>query len=164
MSCVNLQERFGRQYRVTWEADGVTKRFWAREDWSWLMDIRGRRGVIYPFGGEMLAAVESGARIGAKLRALPCVRSTRGDTETVVTFHVDDAPAVFELLKPYRRRQVSETQRERLRAIGFQRRAHSESDFPALESTQTVGNSPGHLFRRAGFCSATSGLENEGRQ
>lgn len=108
-------------YRLKWEADGVTKLQSARGDWLWRMEIRGRNGLVHPFGGELLCAVSRGARIGAKLRALPCVLAARGDEETVVRFHVDHAEAVFAIIKPFRRRHLTPEQRtraaERLRAF-----------------------------------------------
>jgi len=139
-SCVNLQERFGRRYRVGWEADGATKGLWPKDDWPWLMEIRGRHGVVSPKGGDVLQAMTPHRRVGARLRALPwCVAIARGEEETVVTFHVDDAAAVFKLIRPYRRRRVSEAERRRLAALsarfGFGAGHISESDFPALEST-----------------------------
>jgi hypothetical protein len=137
-TCINLAERFGRRYRVSFEAGGATKGQWAREDWPWLMEIRGRYGVVYPKGGEILQGMTDRPRMGRKLRALPCVRSVRGDAETIITFRVADAEQVFALLKPYRRRQMSETERERLRRIGFQREgrhAHCERDETGPETT-----------------------------
>ena len=131
-TCINLQERFGRRYRVGWEANGATRYQWPEAERAWLMELRCRHGLIYPKGGKVLQATTTRQRIGAKLRALPCVLTARGDVEVVITFHVDDVPAVFRLLQPYRRRQVSAAQRERLRAVGFQRKTHSESGFPAL--------------------------------
>jgi hypothetical protein len=141
-TCINLEERFGRRYRVTFEAGGATKGQWAREDWPWIMEIRGRYGVVYPKGGEILQGMTDRPRMGRKLRALPCVRSVRGDAETIITFRVADAEQVFALLKPYRRRQVSETERERLRALsarhGFPRKGApsiSERDETGPETT-----------------------------
>jgi hypothetical protein len=143
-TCINLEERFGRRYRVSFEADGATRYQWPETERPWLMEIRGRHGMVYPKGGEILQAMTTHTRIAGKLRALPCVVSVRGDAETVVTFHVDDAPAVFQLLKPYRRRHVSPAERERLAALGSRFRfggGHGvQSDFPAVESTPTPGN------------------------
>jgi hypothetical protein len=141
-TCINLQERFGKRYRVSLEANGASKHQWPKEDWPWLMELRCRYGRVYPKGGEILQATTDRPRIGAQLRALPCVLTTRGDAEIVVTVPVDHAPAVVALLRPYRRRQLSDAQRERLRVLsaahGFQRggRQHNvQSDFPTLEST-----------------------------
>jgi hypothetical protein len=141
--CINLQERFGKRYRVGWKA---TKGQWAREDWPWLMEIRCRYGIVYPVGGEILAVVTDRPRLGAKLRALPCVLSSRGDVETVITFHVDDIEAVLAVLKPYRRRQLSEAQKqqqaERLAAFRFGKSAAVQDTKTALESTQATANGP----------------------
>lgn len=97
--CINLQDRFGRRYRVSWEADGATRYHWPEVYRPWLLEIRCRYGLIYPFGAEILQAMTDRPRFGAKLRALPCIQSARGDAETVVTFHVDRAAAVFEVLE-----------------------------------------------------------------
>lgn len=79
MTCVNLQERFGRRYRVSWEADGATKGLWPKDEWLWLMEIRGRHGVVSPKGGDVLQALTPRRRVGAKLRALPwCVAIALG--------------------------------------------------------------------------------------
>ena len=118
--CVNLAEHFGRRYRIGWEADGATKSQWAAEERPWLMEIRCRYGVIHPLGGEILCGVVTDhSGVARRLTLLPCIRQTRGDgVELRVHFHVEDAPAVFAVMRPYRRRQVSEGERARLRAIG----------------------------------------------
>jgi hypothetical protein len=137
-TCINLEERFGRRYRIAWEAGGKTKPLWPREEWPWLMELRCHGGKAYPWGGELLQAYTDRRRTGAQLRALPCVLDAKGDDEVVVRFHVDHIEQVLAILKPYRRRQVSEAERERLRALGFQRqgdKSHCESDLAALEST-----------------------------
>ncbi len=138
-TCINLAERFGRRWRIGWEANGATKAQWPKEDWPWLMEIPCRRGRVWPQGGEILAAVGTGRNVGGKLRRLPCVLSARGDFETVVTFHVNDIEAVLAILKPYRRRQLSEAQKarqvERLAAFRFAKSAAVQSENTAPEST-----------------------------
>ena len=140
-TCINLEERFGRWYRVGWEADGATRHQWPEADRPWLMELRCRHGLIYPKGGDILQAYTTRRLIGAKLRRLPCSRKARGDVEVVVEFHVADIAQVFAILKPYRRRHLSEAQRQRLRSQGFKRKgaeAHTESDLADLESTNAV--------------------------
>jgi len=114
--CVDLRERFGGRYRLIWEAEGATRAQWAAGARAWLLQVSCRYGVIYPVGGALLAAWTDQPRIGARLRALPGVISARGDLEVTVTFHVDQVEAVFALLRPRRRRQVSSNQRARLLA------------------------------------------------
>lgn len=151
-TCINLEERFGARYRVRFEANGTTKPRWDREDWPWLMEIHGRYGMVYPQGSDILQAMTKRRRIGAQLRALPCVLTARGERETVITFHIDDAPAVFQLIKPYRRRQVSAAERERLATLstrfGFGAQHISERDFPAAESTNVVSDGAAAVILR----------------
>jgi hypothetical protein len=151
-TCVDLQARFGRRYRVSFEASGVTRSQWPEADRAWLLEIRCRRGVVYSQGGDVLAAVTDRPLIGRRLRRLPCILSVRGDIETIVTFHVDDAPAVFAQLHPYRRRQVSTAERQRLAALsarhGFRKHGAApritDGDFSTSELTiGTTDGEPG---------------------
>lgn len=155
-TCVNLQERFGRRYRVRWEADGRTKTKWRKEEWPWLMEIRCRYGVVFPRGGDVLGAITTRPRIGRRLRALQCVLTARGDAETAVTFYARDAAAVFRLLRPFRRRQVTPMERERLCALlavraplDSTRGGRTKGGFPVVESTNDSGGRGkpwGHLL------------------
>jgi hypothetical protein len=141
-TCINLEERFGRRYRIAWEAGGKTKPLWPREEWPWLMELRCHGGKVYPWGGELLQAVTERRRSGAQLRALPCVIHARGVDEVVIRFHVDNIEQVLAILKPYRRRQVSEAEKERLAAMGESFRFGGvtgvQSDLAALESTNAT--------------------------
>jgi hypothetical protein len=155
MTCVDLSKQFPR-YRLSWEANGATKGQWKREEgeWPWLMELRGRYGTVSPYGGEILQAMTDRPRIGAQLRALPCVLSARGADEIVVRFHVDHAPAVFNLLRPYRRRQLSEADRAKKAEILARARDRDRRDgllplsgeaFPALGSTIGAGDEAGAI-------------------
>jgi hypothetical protein len=70
------------------------------------------------------------------------VLHARGDDETVIWFHVDQIEAVLAVLKPYRRRQVSEAEKERLagfsKRFGFGAERISETPKTALESTNAT--------------------------
>jgi hypothetical protein len=123
-TCIDLRERFGTRYRVRQEADGVTWYETPESERVWLLELPCRYGVVYPHGGEMLAAVVTGRYARQQVAALPCIVSRRGDEELVVTFHVNDTEAVLAIMKPRRRRQVSPEQREQLRAIGRGTRFH----------------------------------------
>lgn len=112
--------RFGARYRVGWEADGATRAAWPEDERLWLLEIRCRYGVIYPHGGNLLAATITSRRIGQQVAALPCIRSRRGDVELVVTFHVNDAEAVLALLKPRRVYAFTES-RQRAAAAALSR-------------------------------------------
>ena len=58
------------------------------------------RTVVYARGSDVLAATITSRIIGRRVAPLPGIRSSRGDVERVVTFHVDDAEAVLAILKP----------------------------------------------------------------
>lgn len=138
-TCANLEQCFGRRYRIGWEANGATKGQWPREEWPRLMELRCHRGKVSPWGGELLQAYTDRRRTGAQLRALQCVLDAKGDDETVIRFHVDHIEAVLAVLKPYRRRQLSEAQKkqqaERLAAFRFGKSAAVQDTKTALEST-----------------------------
>jgi len=147
MTCVDLAARFGARYRLGWEADGATRADWPRDEWPWLRRVNCRYGVVYPVGGEILAAWTNRRRIGAQLRALPCVRAARGDVETVVLFHVDDAAPVFAVLRACKRRRLSATARAQLQRAGAGTRFEgvhcgAGDDFPAARSSRKAQSAP----------------------
>ena len=122
--CVNLFERC--RYRVEHEpsyfADHGQK---ARREDPWLLVIRCHHGQIYPHGGELLGvSTDKRGGIAKRLAALDCVTVTQnGDDGINATFHVDDLAAVAVVIKPRRRRKLTEQQRAeqtaRLKAYQF---------------------------------------------
>ncbi len=83
--------------------------------------------VIYPHGGDLLAVEVEGRRVTAnRLRKLVSTTTYQeGDSFLAVTFHAADFDEVATIVKPRRRRQVSEVERLRLASIGFQQTAQS---------------------------------------
>jgi hypothetical protein len=76
---------------------------------------------VHPRGGELLTAVVDTGRHplqAGKLRRLPGALRIREGAEVRVDFRVADAQAVFAIIQPARRRQVSDAERARLREIG----------------------------------------------
>ena len=146
-TCINLEERFGKQYRICWEADGVTKAQWPKEDWPWLMELRCKYGLVYPWGGEILQAMSPHPRIGAQLRRLPFVLHAQGDEETVVRFHIDHIEQVFRLLKPYRRRNLAAAELERLKRIGARTRLGPTRGVQSEHTGLQAPNGPGSIGR-----------------
>ena len=51
-TCINLQVRFGQQYRISHDEAAST---WGERADPWMMTIPGRWGTIYPHCAEMLA-------------------------------------------------------------------------------------------------------------
>ena len=124
-SCIDLAERFGHKYRVTYEESYYAQYGpHARVEDPALMIIPCRFGHFYPFGGTLLAAsVDGHPNVAGVLRRLPCCRVHQdGDFgELTVVFDAADFATVAKIMKPRRRRQVSAPERERLREIGFQK-------------------------------------------
>jgi hypothetical protein len=121
MDCVNLRERFGRQYRVTYEESYYAERGdGARADDPALQIIRCERGHIYPWDASMLAAsTDTRGSTARKLAALDFTTVHQdGDDGMTILFPVERFPEVAALMHPRRRRQVSEAERARLAAMG----------------------------------------------
>ncbi len=95
-----------------------------------MMQIPCERGVIYPYGGDLLAAeVEGRSQTRKRLRELDCTTTIQaGDEFLAVTFSVERFAEVAAVLKPRRRRQVSEAEKQRLRSLsarhGFGSQTH----------------------------------------
>lgn len=137
LRCIDLPARYGATYRIGYEDVGETP----LAERPWLAFIRCRHGRVGVHGGQRLYAFTDRSRIGAQLRRLPFVERKQGDAEVRVVFHHDHMAAVLELLKPYRRRQVSEAERLRLAGMGFRkgdRQAHCDDAQTAPEIDATA--------------------------
>ena len=115
-ACVDLRAVFGDRFRIRKEADGETWGATPEAERVWLLELPCKYGVVYPQGGDILAATITSRRIGNMVAALPCIRTSRGDIERVVTFRVDDAEPVLALLRPYRAHVMTEARRLALAA------------------------------------------------
>jgi len=99
--CINLKERFGRRYKVEYEQSYFAEYGpGARVEDPVLMIVPCKYGQLYPAGGNLLAAV----------------------------FDVADLPAVARVMRPRRRRQVSNAEKARLRAMGFRKGQQGRPD------------------------------------
>lgn len=155
-SCVDLRALLGPSYRYRYEVERehrTEEKGWPREDGPWLTRVVCHYGEVYPCGGDELQACSVDHRggchrgAGGKLLALPRLAHQRGDAEEcVVRFHAAHLPEVLVLLKPYRRRVLSEAEREKFRrqAIADGRqppriapRPEPESEFTPLGSGTT---------------------------
>ena len=115
MDCVNLRERFGRQYRVEHEESYYAQHgHHARVADPWLMVIPCVHGHIYPHGGNMLAAsVDGHPNVAGALWRLKCCRvQQNGDFgELTVLFDVADFAKVAAVMRSKWRRVMSEAQK-----------------------------------------------------
>jgi hypothetical protein len=129
VKCVNLQERFGHIYRITWDPAydpdyrHVPKA--KRDPWYMQTPCAGKGITIYPHGGGLLA-LECDNRYGIAKRvaALPGVTPWQdGSGEKTFLFPVAMFDQVAAIVKLRKRRRVTEAQRqaarERLAAYQF---------------------------------------------
>jgi hypothetical protein len=116
VDCVNLQEHFGADYKITWDPAHLPR----ESPDPWLMQIPARYGAIFPHGGELLAVeIDGHARVAARVRALLGVTiHQNGDSEWTFLFNVDQFDAVAAIVGPRRRRQLTEADRARLAEMG----------------------------------------------
>ena len=137
--CVNLMERFGEQYKITFDPAYDPKHRPRELLDPWMMTVACRPGVIYPYGGTELAIEVDGHRfVRAALSKLPCCREhQRGDDCGSFIFDVEDFDSVAEVVKPKRRKQISEAERARLVAMGAKHRFQ-----PRLSGRPTDSPSP----------------------
>jgi hypothetical protein len=141
--CVNLRERFGRRYKITYEKSyAAAYGPKATREAPWLQIIPGARGHVYPHTTTMLAATTNKSGPTARhLTALPFVQVwTDGSDGVTVVFPPDRLEEVAELLKLRRRRRITDQERDRLTELGrrhrFQpRQAAVQSSSGALKST-----------------------------
>ncbi len=123
--CINLKEHFGRKFRVEYE-ESYRAEYGAdaRTEAPWLMIVPCRYGHLFPHGGRLLAAsVDGHPNVAGVLRRLKCCRVHQDgdDGELTVLFDVDDFAKVAKIMRPRRRRQISEAERQRLQAMGFKK-------------------------------------------
>lgn len=122
MDCIDLRERFGGRYKVrdeSWTWGG--REAFPRDPWHQV--ILCQNGHVAPWGGTRLVActLRSGP-VAERLRRMPCCRVEQdGDDGVNASFDVRDFDRVAEVMKPRRRRRMSEELKaaaaERFRAM-----------------------------------------------
>ncbi|WP_339908271.1 hypothetical protein [Symmachiella dynata] len=113
--CVNLMERFGKRYRVTFDPV-VDPHGRQREKIDPMLQVlRCRFGEIYPQGGDMLAIeLRNHPHVSRKLKESGCCMvHQEGDGEVSMLFPVEHFETVAEIVKPHRRPRMSDEEREK---------------------------------------------------
>lgn len=113
-TCIDLRDRFGRDYHI-----GLDPAADRRGD-PWYFTLPCRKGVIYPFGGDLLAVEIIGHPVIARrVGNIPGVRLHQdGDSEETYVFHAELFLSVAVLVLPRKRRRLSDEDRERLVQAG----------------------------------------------
>jgi hypothetical protein len=125
-TCINLLDRLGTRYRVSFDPSRAADHPRTADPWE--MQIQCERGVIFPFGGDLLAVEVDGRAVTiSRLRSLSCCRvHQEGERDATFLFGIPDFGTVAAVVRPRRRRQVSDAERERLFSIGFKGRAQPD--------------------------------------
>jgi len=154
---IDLKARFGDTYRIEVE-EGAGRTC----DPAYFI-IPCRHGHFYPHGGEMLGfATNNRGGIAKRLASLPFVTVAQDGADGMnLIFSVEYFEEVAEIVKPKRRRQYTEEQKEAALAnLGDKRRfapkVTEEIDHSALESPPTGSDDAEHSEEVSGDF---SGLE-----
>ncbi|MEQ8788898.1 MAG: hypothetical protein RIC55_21480 [Pirellulaceae bacterium] len=122
MDCINLKKQFGRRYRIAYEESREAEfGEGARTVDPRLMFIPCQYGHIFPWGGDLLAAsVDGHGRIARRVASMDCctVVQDGDDGELTATFNADDFKQVASLMRPRRRKQLSEERHRKLVEAG----------------------------------------------
>jgi len=106
-TCINLRERFGKQFRIQYEESYRAERpEFRREEEPWLQIIPCQYGHLYPHGGELLGfASDKAGSIAKRVARLPFVTITQDGSDGInATFPVGHFCEVAAIVKPKRRR------------------------------------------------------------
>ena len=111
--CVNLLERFGTEFRITFDEAYDAKHRHTLDPWT--IEIPCRFGVIYPHGGDRLAVeCDRHPVANRQLRELGLQIWQDGAVETTFVFPVDLFEAVAAIVQPKRRRRLGEEHKRKL--------------------------------------------------
>ena len=144
-SCIDLRERFNDRYRVdvdpSYRADTGSSKNSNRDPWNWV--LKGKRGHICPWGGDLLAVcIEGHPKICRKLALEPWVITTQyGDDGINAVIHIDDFEKAVSYVKLYRKRQMTDERKEALVAMGREhgfKNSTGDTQFRSPESTRRV--------------------------
>jgi hypothetical protein len=130
--CIDLEERFGRRYRIE-DEESCRAQYGRRAEVNdpWLKVILCRGGHIYPWGASTLAAAtDRPGRAARKLAALPTVSLVQDGSDGVtVLFDVADFATVAKIMRPRRRRGGDKKALRRLAEVGAKTRFQHGAGF-----------------------------------
>ena len=159
--CINLRTQYGKRYRVVYEESYYAQYGPnARVEDPWLMILSCKFGHIFAHGGNMLAAsVDGHPNVAGLLRRLKCCHVCQdGDDGITVLFGAADFAQVAKVMKPRRRRQMTEEQKriaaERLAKYAFrparQNAAEGQTALAMAEMASTSTRAKGTQQRGKG--------------
>lgn len=107
----NLRDLFGDKYRVTWEQDGAINHHDSNPDTVWRMRIVGKRGEVYPYGPGKIGVMTGNCHVARNLG-----KPIKPGEETAIIVDIPLAETVFDLIKPRRRKNLTQEQRDEIAA------------------------------------------------
>jgi len=124
-ACLNLRALYGRRFRVTLEESADS---WAN---PWYYQIKGTRGIVYPHSAKLLAVeIDNHNRIAKELADMGLRCTQDGDQEKTFVFPLERFEEVAALVKLYRRPQLTEEQRKKLRERALRNLKPKEIEVP----------------------------------
>ena len=129
---MNLKQMFGDEYVVTmdesWDSETTENRseFRSKDDEWWYFEIKGKRGMVYPYSETDIAVVlpTRAARCLAKAMGSELVLIQRANDAASYRADIKHAPAIVRFIRPRRRRHFTAEQKaalaERLLPYRFQ--------------------------------------------
>ena len=151
MHCINLQKRFGRRFKVRYAEDYFAQYGPnAQTEDPWYMEIPCENGSIAPWGGfELVACTKTAGPVANRLKAIPFTRVAQdGDDGANVVFGVEHFDVVAKLMKPRRRRRLSEAARRWLADAGAKTRFQPGTRGPHTARTCVPRPQPDSKGRR----------------
>ena len=142
MDCIDLTDRFGKQYRISFDPAYDPKSRPRDKLDRWMMVIEGQRGTIYPYGRNLLAVEVEGRPVTSRklLTLLGTTVVQDGENFTAFTFDASLFAEVAIVVRSRRRRVVSEAERVRLRKVGEAHRFRSAQ----LRQSERFQRAPTH--------------------
>ena len=135
-TCLNLKELFGDRYKLEYEESYYAERpEFRRQEEPWLTQIPCQHGHIGVWGDDWLVASTNHAgRVATRLRELPFTElAMDGADGANVLFTVDHFDEVAQILKPRRRRRLSEEHKARLAASNAKYRFRPASEHASAD-------------------------------
>jgi hypothetical protein len=121
MTPIDLAALAAGKYRISVDPSAEIDR--DHESRAWFLRIPGSRGFISPHGPGHLAVYTDCRRLFDRLKAIPTARvAQEGDQELRVVIAPNFLDQAAELIKARRKRQISDSQRQRLAELS---REHS---------------------------------------
>jgi hypothetical protein len=148
-TCPNLRALAGGRYKVTFDAAYDAYHVPRAKLDPWAMVIPCRHGEIYPFGTDTLAVFVIARRsAAARLQGIPGVTLyTDGDDGKTFTFPAGAFDRVAAVVRPRKRRRMTEGQRRQLAEAGAGTRFHAghgvQGDLDAPGAHQMPPDDPG---------------------